>query len=998
MAEAPVQTKEAPKPPAPAPPPPAAPAPPVVQHTRPKAPFVDDRGRLYQVDQNEAAQAEAIGLRPASLSETITAEKNVAADTAVGKAIAFSTGFVPGLTTALVKGAEYYGEEPENAAEAVRRSNERNEGTNLAGMGASMLLLPGASAAAGALRGGVGAAALAARGAAEAGALGLEAGVLETAAKAGAGVAETAAQATRMGAGLQAARQAALRVGAEGAAYGGVAGMDETALGDPNANAEALLAGFGSGAWKGALLGAGLGAAAGFATGALRGGARGAGSLSEAMADAQRVERAPAGAFAPGGEAAAKETAAYEAKVEAAAQRSGVRSEEMRAALHQAEEAATQATDAVREVTETAKGTTTGTATTKGSIFQKLGDDAIQKLFANNAEAREAASAIWRERLNSLAVQEARLDANAGRLVEAGNAALRAENTMQKVAFGEAKANQMAHLVDATKWEAAQNSAFSMLQDARAVTSELAALETKGGAELGVSRVGKALTDAEAKAEALMAATDKGAALRDYFVSLDSLKRTVGKAAEFGKSAVGLSEGAREFDKLYERLRVGMESEAVWGKAGAAQREINAATSEALSTYKKFSRDFVHEYGSEVGRPIFEFRSDAAKSHLTNVLEFAERDKARGLADWTEGLERRLDAVEKHYGLTAAEKAEFQQGRDALKKLRETVAEGTKEATTVANIRAIQAEERAGAMGGTLGMLGSVFTQPLSTVARLGELKVTLGSVNERITNSVKNIVEKTSSTTSTASRAESKTLQLARASEERSSASVAATESFSKRREVATQAMERVREVSRNPVELASKIGQVTARYDGHAPQTSAAMAAAMGRGVGYLASKLPPGGPTTPSMQPLSQKPRYSDTEVQEFLDRYTGVENPLSLLDDMQSGRVSRAKVEAVREVYPELFRKIQENIGLQAAASEKPLSWERIKMLAVVFGVPTHPAFEPSFIAAVQAPMQASTAPAESPAQPSSTSRYSARPMDTKPTDYQSPTEQMAVYSQ
>ncbi len=944
----------------------------------------------------------ALGYRPASLSETITAEKNVAADTAVGKLIAGTTGAVPFLSTALVKGAEYYGEEPENAAEAVNRSQTVNPGTMYTGMAASMLLPIGAAKAAGALRGAVGAGATALS---EAGALGLEAagaGALEAggaAARGAAGATEAATQATRMARGLQAARAGALRVGAEGAGYGFAAGVDETALGDPNANAEALLAGGLSTAWKGGLLGAGLGGAAGFLGGALgRAGAKGTGSLSEAMADAERVGATPDRALGEGA-AAAKETAAYEAKVEATAQRTGVRPDDMRAAIHQAEEAATQATDVVREATETGQATTK--ATTSGTIMQKAGDEAIQKIFANNAEAREAASAIWKDRLNSLAVQEARLDANAGRLVESGNAALRAEATMQKVAFGEAKAEQMAHLVDPSKWEVAQNSAFTMLQDARAVTNELAALETKGGAELGVSRVSKSLTDAEAKAEALLKATDKGTALRDYFVSLDAVKRSVGKAAEFGKSAIGLSEGAREFDKLYERLRVGMEDTSAWGKAGAAQKEINAATAEALSTYKKFSRDFVHEYGAEAGRPTFEFRSDAAKSHLTNVLEFAEKDKARGLADWTDGLERRLNAVEKHYGLTPAEKAEFAQGRESLKKLRETLAEGTKDASTISKIRALQAEERAGAIGGTLGMIGSVFTQPISTVARLGELKVMLGSVNERLTSAAKNIVGGEAKAAAGAAAeatagAPYRGLQAGAAGEAKAEAKAASTGSFAKRREVATAAMEKVRDLSSNPVALASKITQATERYQGHAPQTSAAMAATMGRGIGYLASKLPKGGPTQPSLQPLTQTPRYSDTEVQEFLDRYTGVQEPLSLLADMESGRVSRAKVEAVKEVYPEVFKKIQDNIGLQAAAMTKPMSWERIKMLAVVFGVPTHPAFDPSFIAAVQAPMQASAGePPGSPAQPSSTSRYSARPMDTKPADYQSPTERMAV---
>jgi hypothetical protein len=987
----------APPPPAPAAIPPTPP--PAVTHTAVKETFVDDQGKLRQVDPSERRGALAMGLRPASLAETIQAEKNIAADSAIGKVIAGATGAVPGLTTALVKGAGLYGESSEDAAEAVAHSIRTNEGTHYTGMAASLLIPVGAARLAGVARGAAGATSLA-RAGAEAAALGGEAlgaeaivGGAEAATAAG----ETALAATRVGRGLQAARSAALRVGAEGAAFAGAAGADETVLGDPNANGEAVVAGAGRSALWGGILGLSLGGAAGFLGGALGRGARGAsGSLSEAMADAERVGAAPEKAFAPGSAAAAKETAAYEARIEATAQRSGVRSEELRAALHEAESAATTATENVVERAETSTATSTGKTVTEGTIKEanSAADDVLKRIFGKNEDAYQAASAIWKERLNSLAVQEGRLDANAAKLVEAGNAALRAENAMQKVAFGEAKAEQMAKLVDPAKWEAAQNSAFSMLQDARAVTSELEGLATKGGSELGVSRVGKALTDAEAKAEALLRATDKGAALRDYFVSLDAVKRTVGKAAEFGKSAVGLSEGAREFEKLYERLRVGMESEAVWGKAGAAQREINAATAEALSTYKKFSRDFVHEYGAEAGRPTFEFRSDAAKSHLSNVLEFAERDKSRGIADWSEGLERRLNAVEKHYGLTPAERAEFGQGREALKKLRETLGEATKDASTISKIRSLQAEERAGAMGGTLGMIGSVFTQPISTVARMGELKVVLNSVTERMTSAAKNIVEKTAGSTTTATREASTAVHYGRAAEEATSASVSATESLTKRREFAVEAMSKVRDMSANPTALAGKISQAISRYDNHAPQTSAAMAATMGRGVGYLASKIPPGGPTQPSLQPLTQKARYSDTEVRDFMDRYSGVQDPLSLLDDMESGRVSRAKVEAVREVYPDLFRKIQTNIGIMAAAQEKPLSWERTKMLAIVFGVPTHPAFDPSFIAAVQAPMQGS-APPSIPAQPSATSRYSARPMNVKPAEYQSPTERMAV---
>src|SRR6478736_2971719 len=89
----------------------AAPAPaPETTHTAVKETFVDGAGNLYQVDQAQAGQMKAMGLRPASLDETIQAEHNKIGASAVGKVIAATTGAVPGLSTALVKGAELYGE------------------------------------------------------------------------------------------------------------------------------------------------------------------------------------------------------------------------------------------------------------------------------------------------------------------------------------------------------------------------------------------------------------------------------------------------------------------------------------------------------------------------------------------------------------------------------------------------------------------------------------------------------------------------------------------------------------------------------------------------------------------------------------------------------------------------------------------------------------------------------------------------------------------------
>lgn len=153
----------------------------------------------------------------------------------------------------------------------------------------------------------------------------------------------------------------------------------------------------------------------------------------------------------------------------------------------------------------------------------------------------------------------------------------------------------------------------------------------------------------------------------EAFMTLDSLKRGLQKYADrTGKSARALlgtsperAAGMRKVSDLIERfqepLRTSLENEAVWGKAAANQRAINASLTRYIESNKVFQARYMREAvgyrGLDVTRSV---REDATSSFL-NRLGLAENQPAeqhlrahlRATNDVLSALDGALDLGEK---------------------------------------------------------------------------------------------------------------------------------------------------------------------------------------------------------------------------------------------------------------------------------------------------------------------------------------------------------------
>jgi hypothetical protein len=137
--------------------------------------------------------------------------------------------------------------------------------------------------------------------------------------------------------------------------------------------------------------------------------------------------------------------------------------------------------------------------------------------------------------------------------------------------------------------------------------------------------------------------------------------------------------------------------------------------------------------------------------------------------------------------------------------------------------------------------------------------------------------------------------------------------------------------------------------------PSTAAALVAKLTTANEYLRSHLPTGAVSLDPLQP-NQKPMATYTQIQKFSRIKRAVDNPLSILDDMESGVVSVEAVHAVRAVYPEIYQQMQSAVLLELGKTKNRIPYTKRAVLGAMFGIEANPVQNPQRLAQTQAVFQ------------------------------------------
>lgn len=113
------------------------------------------------------------------------------------------------------------------------------------------------------------------------------------------------------------------------------------------------------------------------------------------------------------------------------------------------------------------------------------------------------------------------------------------------------------------------------------------------------------------------------------------------------------------------------------------------------------------------------------------------------------------------------------------------------------------------------------------------------------------------------------------------------------------------VRQLRANPDKFVALLEESTKDIYDVTPRTASSIHSAAVRAVNYLAAA----APETESPYPLGQKPSPSKYEMRVFDERLKLLDNPSMVLDELRSGTLVPAHVEAIQSVYPKLYAEMQ-----------------------------------------------------------------------------------------
>lgn len=708
--------------------------------------------------------------------------------------------------------------------------------------------------------------------------------------------------------------RSAVRLGAESAVLAAPAAVTEAALGDPKEAAESLAIALGAGAVLGSF-GAGARALVERVFGDIPGlGFGKATAASKAEADAVGTT--------------AGDLASFDEKLAASGPKGAAEVEAARGA-------GTKAVDATGEAFINAQ--------------KSLGQD-----------EKNALTRVLKSDAGNLGKQEEILDDAARAWKKVGDVAMHVDDeVLPKIAFGEGKAKQMAALVDPSKWEAASSVVNQTYKRVEEVVTELEGLSDKGGSAGAVKRMRTALDAFEQKALwARKSGQPDAEIVRDSYMYLDKLKRDIGKSA-----AMGSHEGMRNFTEkaafdLYHEILPALESEAAWGPAGVAQREVNQATTAKLGMSQKFKQSFITDFEKRGGNAINEFEAGDIKSYLRNVLGAENDSKEKALRGWVTGLRDQMSAVEKHYTLSAAEKTEFATAREALSKFETGIQEAKDQAKSIALIKRMQEDERGKAIGGIAGLAIDFFTRPMTVIERANQAR----QFTQRAEKAGILITEQAQKKTGGQLDGIGKTilaLGAGAAAEKiaaRGSAAIGIEGASQLSRQDHFKALSKqLADAQADAAGTDKRVSGIAAGIaQGGAPNVAAALASKQKQVLDYLAREMPRG----PAPVPFGPRKDYLPTEreLHAYERKREAAYDPVGTIErNLARGTLTRDHIETVRELYPAILGRIAERVARAAAAPNAPvLSRTQRARLALLFGSPMA---KPADAARYQAPYAA-----------------------------------------
>lgn len=165
-------------------------------------------------------------------------------------------------------------------------------------------------------------------------------------------------------------------------------------------------------------------------------------------------------------------------------------------------------------------------------------------------------------------------------------------------------------------------------------------------------------------------------------------------------------------------------------------------------------------------------------------------------------------------------------------------------------------------------------------------------------------------------------------------------------------QAADHVRAIAASPAAAQQELYGSLRRLDDHTPGVAAEAVKVLQRGLTYLMSKLPAQSVDPNSPTPHLEEARINSVDRDAFLDAWETVQHPMKAVHELEDGHVSVDTIEAIKAVYPRMYKQLRETVQERLASREEPPSYQQLVQLSILFDLPTDSTLTPEFIRATQ----------------------------------------------
>lgn len=160
------------------------------------------------------------------------------------------------------------------------------------------------------------------------------------------------------------------------------------------------------------------------------------------------------------------------------------------------------------------------------------------------------------------------------------------------------------------------------------------------------------------------------------------------------------------------------------------------------------------------------------------------------------------------------------------------------------------------------------------------------------------------------------------------------------------------LREIAANPERAYDRYAEALKPFAKVAPQLTTTMIIKQLQAAAFLAEKLPKNPSAGKTLNDAINDWRPSDQELARFERYLKAAQDPLSVLDDLKQGTMTREGTETLQALYPALYQDIQQVTLAHAAQLERRLPYAQRINLSILLGVPVDSSMDQQFISTMQ----------------------------------------------